>query len=67
MVPRLLNKFYPVMKEMYEKDGNYERAKNMFGGRVRIMVTGSAPVSPVILKFFSLALGADIREAYGQT
>lgn len=31
------------------------------------MVTGSAPVSPVILKFYKEALGADIREGYGQT
>lgn len=31
------------------------------------MVTGSAPVAPTILKFYHEALGADVREGYGQT
>lgn len=45
MVPRLLNKFYPLLKGMHEKEGNYDKIKAMFGGRVRLIVTGSAPVS----------------------
>ena len=46
MVPRLLNKFYPVFKGLYEKEGNHKKMKAMFGGRLRMFVTGSAPVSP---------------------
>jgi hypothetical protein len=46
MVPRLLNKFYPICKGLYEKDGNGTKIKGLFGGKLRIMVTGSAPISP---------------------
>ena len=46
IVPRLLNKFYPAMKAIYEKEGSYQKVKAIFGGRMRLMVTGSAPVSP---------------------
>lgn len=67
IVPRLLNKFYPVMKGIYEKEGNYNKVKAIFGGRMRLMVTGSAPVSPEILTFFKEALQCDLREGYGQT
>lgn len=52
MVPRLLNKFYPVFKGLYEKEGNHNKMKAMFGGRLRKIVTGSAPVAAVILSFF---------------
>lgn len=37
------------------------------GGRVRIMVTGAAPISPTVLTFLRAALGCQIFEAYGQT
>jgi long-subunit acyl-CoA synthetase (AMP-forming) len=33
----------------------------MFGGRLRISILGSAPIAPPVLKFYSEALGADIR------
>ena len=41
---------------MYEKDGHNKKMKAMFGGRMRLMVTGSAPVSPEILTFFQKGL-----------
>lgn len=67
IVPRLLNKFYPVCKAIYEKEGSYAKIKGMFGGKLRMMITGSAPVSPEILKFFHEALQIDLRQGYGQT
>ena len=67
LVPRLLNKFYPICKGIYEKEGNYAKIKGMFGGRLRMFVTGSAPVAPSILTFFREALSCDVREGYGQT
>jgi len=62
-----LNKFYPLLKGLSDKEGNFDKVKAVFGGRLRCFVTGSAPVAPAILKFFSDALGADAREGYGQT
>lgn len=52
IVPRLLNKLYPVMKGIYEKENSSAKIKAMFGGRLKRMVTGSAPVAPEILTFF---------------
>lgn len=31
------------------------------------MITGSAPISPKIIKFFRSTLSCNIREVYGQT
>lgn len=67
MVPRLLNRFYPLLKGVVEKEGNNIKAKAFFGGRLRKLVTGSAPISPVILTFFVQTLGVIIVEGYGQT
>ena len=45
----------------------FKRAKDTFGGRLRFMVTGSAPITAEVLTFFMVVLSADIREGYGQT
>lgn len=34
---------------------------------MRIVVTGSAPISPEMIKFFKKALGCIVIEGYGQT
>lgn len=67
IVPRLLNKFYPTLKGISDKEGNYNKVRAIFGGRLRMMVTGSAPVEPSILKYFKEALAIDLREGFGQT
>jgi long-chain acyl-CoA synthetase len=41
------------------------RAK--FGGNLRVMITGSAPIAPEIMTFFRIALSIPVSEAYGQT
>ena len=67
LVPRLLNRFYPLLKGLVEKEGNFDKVRMMFGGRLRMIITGSAPISKDILKFFKKALNCSIIEAYGQT
>jgi long-chain acyl-CoA synthetase len=67
IVPRLLNKLYPLLKGLYEREGNATKAQAFFGGRLRFMLTGSAPVSPTILRFFTSVLNVLIIEVYGQT
>uniref|UniRef100_A0A8D3CV05 Long-chain-fatty-acid--CoA ligase n=1 Tax=Scophthalmus maximus TaxID=52904 RepID=A0A8D3CV05_SCOMX len=55
VVPRLLNRVYDKVQS------------GSLGGRVRVMVTGAAPISPSVLNFLRAALGCQIFEAYGQT
>lgn len=45
----------------------FKRGKDAFGGRVRFMITGSAPIAKEVLTFFMIVLGCDVREGYGQT
>ncbi|CAL9699459.1 unnamed protein product [Knipowitschia caucasica] len=45
----------------------FNKVQESFGGRVRIMVTGAAPISPTVLNFLRAALGCQIFEGYGQT
>ncbi|NXX92670.1 ACSL5 ligase, partial [Centropus bengalensis] len=45
----------------------FKKVQETMGGRVRIMVTGAAPISPSVLTFLRAALGCHIFEAYGQT
>ncbi|KAF3704162.1 Long-chain-fatty-acid--CoA ligase 5 [Channa argus] len=45
----------------------FHKVQDSLGGRVRLMVTGAAPISPSVLNFLRAALGCQIFEAYGQT
>lgn len=45
----------------------FNKVKNRLGGRVRIMITGSAPIADNILKFLKCVFCCPIIEAYGQT
>ncbi|VDO58834.1 unnamed protein product [Haemonchus placei] len=45
----------------------FKRVREGMGGRVRLMVTGSAPLSENVLTFVRAAMGCVVVEGYGQT
>jgi long-chain acyl-CoA synthetase len=45
----------------------FRRVREGMGGRVRLMITGSAPLSPETLTFMRAAMGCIVLEGYGQT
>ncbi|KAJ3614514.1 hypothetical protein NHX12_018086, partial [Muraenolepis orangiensis] len=45
----------------------FEKIQSGLGGRVRLMITGAAPVSPMVLSFLRTALSCQFYEGYGQT
>ncbi|XP_041116561.1 long-chain-fatty-acid--CoA ligase 5-like [Polyodon spathula] len=69
VVPRLLNRVYDKVHFTSFKTilTVLFSLKGTMGGRVRVMVTGAAPISPTVLNFLRAALGCPIFEAYGQT
>ncbi|XP_029962498.1 long-chain-fatty-acid--CoA ligase 1-like [Salarias fasciatus] len=45
----------------------FRRVQASLGGRVRLMLTGAAPISPTVLTFLRAAVGCQVYEGYGQT
>ncbi|XP_066474917.1 long-chain-fatty-acid--CoA ligase 5 isoform X2 [Tiliqua scincoides] len=45
----------------------FKKIQEAMGGKVRIVVTGAAPISSSVLTFLRAAFGCQIFEAYGQT
>ncbi|KHJ96103.1 AMP-binding enzyme [Oesophagostomum dentatum] len=45
----------------------FKKVRESLGGRVRLMVTGSAPLSENVLTFVRAAMGCVVVEGYGQT
>ncbi|XP_078071192.1 long-chain-fatty-acid--CoA ligase 1-like isoform X2 [Mustelus asterias] len=45
----------------------FRKIQDSLGGRVRLMVTGAAPVSETVLTFIRAAVGCQFYEGYGQT
>ncbi|CAJ0602991.1 unnamed protein product [Cylicocyclus nassatus] len=45
----------------------FKKVRESMGGRVRLMITGSAPLSENVLTFVRAAMGCVVVEGYGQT
>jgi long-chain acyl-CoA synthetase len=45
----------------------FSKFREILGGRVRTMITGSAPISKDVLNFLKIAFCCQIKEGYGQT
>uniref|UniRef100_A0A8C5CBJ0 Long-chain-fatty-acid--CoA ligase n=1 Tax=Gadus morhua TaxID=8049 RepID=A0A8C5CBJ0_GADMO len=45
----------------------FKKIQSGLGGRVRLMITGAAPVSPAVLTFLRTAISCQFYEGYGQT
>jgi long-chain acyl-CoA synthetase len=45
----------------------FNKFREILGGRVRVMITASAPISKDTMKFLKIAFSCKIFEAYGQT
>ncbi|KAG0246527.1 hypothetical protein BGX31_001398 [Mortierella sp. GBA43] len=45
----------------------FEKLRNALGGRVQVMLTGSAPISKEVMNFLRVALSCEVMEGYGST
>ncbi|CAL1529742.1 unnamed protein product [Lymnaea stagnalis] len=59
-------------KFIYRKDSIWDKlifhkVQSKLGGRVRMVLTGSAPISADVMSFLRCALGCVVVEGYGQT
>ncbi|KAJ3287129.1 Long-chain-fatty-acid--CoA ligase 5 [Rhizoclosmatium sp. JEL0117] len=45
----------------------FRKVQLALGGRVRVIVTSSAPIHATVLKFMRVAFGCSVKEAYGMT
>lgn len=45
----------------------FKKMREALGGRVRLLISGSAPMNPDVQQFFKIAMSAPFLDAYGQT
>lgn len=51
----------------WDKTPFIKNPKNLLGGRVRVMLTGSAPLSGEVIDFMKIIFGCPLIEGYGMT
>jgi len=56
-----------ILKNILLDNLIFRKVRNSFGGRLRFMLVGSAPVESEIINFLRCALSCEIVEGYGQT
>ena len=56
-----------ILKNILFDNLIFRRVRASFGGRLRFMLVGSAPVEPELLNFLRCSLSCEIVEGYGQT
>ncbi|KAM9052838.1 long-chain-fatty-acid--CoA ligase 5 isoform 1-T2 [Megaptera novaeangliae] len=66
------SKFSEVKKGIIRRNSFWDKLifgkiQESLGGKVRLMVTGAAPISSPVLTFLRAAMGCPVFEAYGQT
>jgi len=73
----LVNKALNAKTANYAANGRYnhgcydalvfKKVKALLGGRVRFMVTGSAPIDPQVIEYLKIVFCCPILEGYGLT
>eukprot|EP00347_Sterkiella_histriomuscorum_P022663 403337627 len=61
-----LNKHGILTHPVYDKL-IFKKIRDIFGGNLKQICTGSASLDPKIFEFFKIAMGFNIQEGYGQT
>lgn len=59
-----LDKYAQTTHAVYDKLV-FNKFKAILGGRVRVMITGSAPIAKEVLNFLKIAFCCQIHEGYG--
>jgi long-chain acyl-CoA synthetase len=62
----LLSEGQPCHHWLYDKF-IFKKIRESLGGRVKIIITGSAPLSKDVMNFLRVCFSASVLEAYGQT
>lgn len=57
----------PVFTHTFYDSLIFNKIRNLLGGRVKLITTGSAAISPEILNFLKICFCCQIIEGYGQT
>lgn len=73
----LFNKAVDSKKYYYENEGAFDhkfydavvfkKIREQFGGKLKALISASAPISAEVLTFYKISLGIHVYECYGQT